>query len=334
LEFLKTESIDNDPASVVKQKKAFNQQQMLMYDNEELERDLDGDLNLQRLKQATDSLDKLTNHHKKTRTYLDERKSAEDRHEDFQIEEEALAQEERANQKIFDAEVAANVAQKNAKGLKDAQLAKDKLLALDEALAKRFQQEEDDRHSKKRHDAAVKRAVAGNSDDEGRQNSADDSEDGDAKPHNIQFSHRTQKSQDTDTPATKLQNALRNRLAKKELERRRSKLAQDQLAVASPQDHDPNTDYLMSLLTQSQDDDPAITERPGQYRSRSQKTTTDNAAKSLPTHSEAFDGVKGRGQRWNAGALNPIPTQAEKAAEETARAYQKQLDTMEAGWQS
>jgi len=218
LEFLKTESIDNDPASVVKQKKAFNQQQMLMYDNEELERDLDGDLNLQRLKQATDSLDKLTNHHKKTRTYLDERKSAEDRHEDFQIEEEALAQEERANQKIFDAEVAANVAQKNAKGLKDAQLAKDKLLALDEALAKRFQQEEDDRHSKKRHDAAVKRAVAGNSDDEGRQSSADDSEDGDAKPHNIQFSHRTQKSQDTDTPATKLQNALRNRLAKKELE--------------------------------------------------------------------------------------------------------------------
>ena len=111
LEYLKTESIDNDQESVRKQKQAYNAQQMLTFESEELERELDGALNLQRIEQATQSLDKLTAHQKKTRQVLDSRKGAQDRQDDLQIEEDALADKVRQEQEDDDAKIAALVAQ-------------------------------------------------------------------------------------------------------------------------------------------------------------------------------------------------------------------------------
>jgi len=220
LEFLKTESIDNDMESVKKQKKAYNAQQMSTYDNEEIERELDGELNLQRVKQATKSLDNLTEYHKETRKHLDSRKGAQNRQEDFQIEEDALAEKDREERQALDAEI-------DALRVHNKQKATDKQFAQDQALAQQIQQEEENERIKKRRDAAAKRAVQADAFpvDEDSDSNTYDSEDNNSAPHTTQFSERTHAppahapphSPEDTAHATKLQNAIRNRLARKQL---------------------------------------------------------------------------------------------------------------------
>jgi len=155
--------------------------------------------------------------------------------------------------------------------------------------------------------AAVKKAVAeqthanASHDDEDEQSFSDESEEDDPAMTGIDFSKRTQHDNDNDNTqrnnhASTIQNFVRQRQAKQQLQKRKD----EKRGNAGVQ--------LPPLQPQNN--------------------------KSHHQHEPDGVGVKGRGQKWNVGALNPIPTQAEKAAEETARAYQDKLDTMQDSWQS
>ena len=145
-----------------------------------------------------------------------------------------MAEKDREEQQALDAEIDAQFARNQQEAQQAVKVATDRQLIQDEQFAKKMQKEDDARNRTIRRDAAVKREVARKQAEEtdvarqqaqGASDDLEDSENEEFEPHTIQYSERPHAPQAHAPPhspedtahAAKLQNAIRNRLARKQL---------------------------------------------------------------------------------------------------------------------